>query len=105
MYFKQDYKYIETDTISHSFLSWKSAGISNETFEPPESKNTPKTFFDEIWLYLIFEPSKFLAEKKFTYTHVKIINIYLVYLMPNITHPKGSDLMRYGLFGATTYDF
>ena len=24
--------------------------------------------------------------------------------MPNITDAKGSDLMRYGLFGATGYD-
>ena len=24
--------------------------------------------------------------------------------MPDITHAVGSDLMRYGLFGATTYD-
>ena len=33
-----------------------------------------------------------------------MVNIYIVYLMPDITHAKGSDLMRFGLFGARTYD-
>ena len=104
LYFNQEYENIETDANSHSFLSWKSAGKSNEKFDPPESKNNPKIFFDEVWLYLKIESSKFSAPKKNMYTHDKAVNIYIVYLMPGINHAKGSDLMRFGLFGATTYD-
>ena len=84
-------------------MSWKSAGISNEKLEPPEDKNAPKALFEEIWPYLKTESFKFLAQKKI-YLHKSIANIYIVYLMPDVTDAKGSDLMRYGLFGATGYD-
>ena len=84
-------------------LSWKSAGISNEKLEPPEDKNAPKVLFEEVWPYLKTDSFKFLAQKKI-YLHKSIVNIYIVYLMPDVTDAKGSDLMRYGLFGATGYD-
>ena len=61
-------------------------------------------FFEKIWPYLKVESFKFLAQEKISYTHESIVNIYIVYLMPYITDAKGSDLMRYGLFGATGYD-
>ena len=38
-----------------------------------------------------------LGTKLLSYTHKSIVNIYL---MPDITDPKGSDLLKYGLFGA-----
>ena len=46
---------------------------------------------------------KFLAQEKI-YNHKTIVNIHIVYSMPNITDAKGTNLMRYGLFGATGYD-
>ena len=82
-------------------MSSKSTGISNEKNKPPEDKNFPKTFFEKMWPYLKIEPFKFLAQEKVTYTHESIVNVYIVYLMSDITDGKGSDLMRYGLFGAT----
>ena len=82
----------------------KSAGVSNENFKPPEDKNTPVLLSEEIWPYLKIVSFKFLAQKNISYTHENIVNIYIFYLMPDITHAKGSDIMRYPLFGATTYD-
>ena len=46
--------------------------------------------------------SIFLAQEKI-YTHESIVNIYIVYLMPDITDAKGSDLLKYVLFDATGY--
>ena len=89
------------ETNPHKLLLWKSTGVSNENFEPPEDKNTPLLLFDKIWPYLKIESFKFLAQKKkkISYTHDKIVNIYIAYLMPDITHAKESDFMRFGLFG------
>ena len=88
----------------HKFLYLESTGVSNEKLEPPEDKNNPRLSFDKMWPYLKIESFKFLAQKRISYTHEEIINIYIVYLMPDITHAKGYDYMSYGLFGATTYD-
>ena len=94
LYLNQEYEYFGIDKVNpHKFLSWKSAGISNEKLEPPEDKNAPKVLFEEIWPYLKTESFKFLAQKKI-YLHKSIVNIYIVYLMPDITDAKGSDLRR-----------
>ena len=105
LYLNQEYEYFEIDKANlHKILSWKSAGISDEKLESPEDKNVPKIFFEEIWPYLKNESFRFLAQKKISYTHKSIVNIYIVYLMPYITDAKGNDLMKYGLFGATAYN-
>ena len=105
LYLNQESEYFGIDKFNpHKSLSWKSAGISNEKLEPPEDKNDPKILFEEIWPYLKTEIFKFLAQKKICYTHKSILNIYIVYLMPSNSDAKGSDLMKYGLFGATGYD-
>ena len=105
MYLNKKYEYFEIDKVNpQKPLSWKSAGISNEKLEPPKDENSPKVIFEKIWTYLKTESFKFLAQKKITYTHEKIVNIYIVYLMPDITDAKGIDLMRYGLFGAIAYN-
>ena len=105
LYFRQKYKYFEIDKANpRKPLPWKSTGISNEKIEPPETKNALKVLFEEIWPYLKIDSFKSLAQAKVTYTHESIVNIYIVYLMPDITDTKRSDLMRYGLFGATAYN-
>ena len=98
LYLNREYEYFEIDKINpHKPLSWKSAGISNEKLEPPEDKNISKV------LLVIIESFKFVAQKKLSYTHDSIVNICIVYLMPDLTDAKESDLMRYGLFGDIAY--
>ena len=49
LYFNQRYAYFKIDeTNPHKCLLWKSAGVSNENFEPPEDKNTPVLLLDKI---------------------------------------------------------
>ena len=84
-------------------MSWQSAGISNEKLTPIKDKNSPSLSFEKTKPYLKIISIKFLAQIKI-YTYESIVNIYNVYLMPDINDAKGSDLLKYGLFGATGYD-
>ena len=84
-------------------MSWQSAGISNEKLTPIKDTNSPSLLFEKTKPYLKISSFKFLAQGKI-YTNESIVNIYIVYLMPDITDAKGSDLLKYGLLGATGYD-
>ena len=84
-------------------MPWQSAGISNEKLTPIKDTNSPSLLFEKTNPYLKISSFKFLAQGKI-YTHESIVNIYIVYLMPDITDAKGSDLLKYGLVGATGYD-
>ena len=104
LYLHQKYKYFETDkTDTQKLLSWQSAGISNEKLTPIKDKNSPSLLFEKAKPYLKISSFKFSAQG-IIYTHESIVNIYIVYLMPDITDAKGSDLLEYGLLGATGYD-
>ena len=52
------------DKFMHKFLSWKSAGISNEKLGPPKNENSPKVLFEKTKPYLKINSFKFLAQKK-----------------------------------------
>ena len=88
---------------AHKLLSWQSAGISNEKLTPIKDTNSPSLLFEKTKPYLKISSFKFLAQRKI-YNHETIVNVYIFYLMLNITDAKGSDLMKYGLFGAAGYD-
>ena len=104
LYLNQKYKYFKEDkTDTRKLLSWQSAGISNEKLTPIKDTNSPSLLFEKTKPYLKISSFKFLAQRKM-YTHESIVNIYIVYLMPDIVDAKGSDLLKYGMFGATGYD-
>ena len=84
-------------------MSCQSTEISNEKLTPIKDENSPSLLFEKTKPYLKISSFKFLAQEKI-YIHKTVVNIYIVYLMPNITYAKGTDLMRYGLFCATGYD-
>ena len=84
-------------------MSRQSAGISNEKLTPIKETNSPSLLYEKTKPYLKISCLKFLSQGKI-YIHKSIVNIYIVYLMSNITDVKGSDLLKYGLFGATGYD-
>ena len=65
LHFNQRYEYFKVDEGNpHQFLLRKPPGVSNETFEPPEDKNTQVLLFEKIWPYLKIESFEFLAQKK-----------------------------------------
>ena len=104
LYLNQKYKYFEADkTDTQKKLSWQSGGISNEKLTPIKDTNFPSLLFEKTKPYLKIRSFKFLAQGKI-YNHDKIVNIYIVYLMSDVTDARGSDLMKYGLFGSTGYD-
>ena len=84
-------------------MSGQSAGISNEKLAPIKDTNSPSLLFEKTKPYLKISSFKFLAQGKI-YTHESIVNMYIVYLMPDVTDAKGSDLLKYGLSVATGYD-
>ena len=84
-------------------MSWQSAGISKEILTPIKDTNSPSLLYEKTKPYFKISYIKFLAQGKI-YIHKSIVNICIVYLMSNITDVKGSDLLKYGLFGATGYD-
>ena len=105
LFLDQKYEYFEVDKNNpHKPLSWKPTGVSNEKCKPIKDGNSPKVIFRDVWPYLKIEPFKFLAQEKITYTHESMVNLYIVYIKPDITDAVGTDIMRYGLFGATGYD-
>ena len=62
-------------------LSWKSKGISNENIKPPTAFNynlNPKLSYYGTKMRLQFTGSC-LKQPNFTFTHKKIVNIYIVY--------------------------
>ena len=62
-------------------LSWKSQGISNENIKPPTAFNynlNPKLSYYGTKMRLQFTGSC-LKQPNFTFTHKKIVNIYIVY--------------------------
>ena len=45
LHINQKYEYFGIDKVNpHKFLSWKSAGVSNEKLEPPKMKTVQKYF-------------------------------------------------------------
>ena len=104
LYLKQKYKYFKYDKIdTKKLLSWQSAEVSNGKLTPIKDTNSPSLLYEKAKPYLKISFFKFLAQRKI-YTHKSIVNIYIVYLMTDITNVKGSDLLKYGLLGVTGYD-
>ena len=91
---------VNTDYVS----SWKSKGLSAETIKPPTTSDNSLT---PILSCCGTKPrAKFtgscLKQSNISYTHGKVVNIYIVYeLSPSSSH--NNDLTpKYCLFGAVT---
>ena len=88
LYLNQKYKYFEVPkSDAHKLLSRQSAGISNEKLTLTRDTNSPLSLFEKTKPYLKISSFKFLAQGKI-YNHDKIVNIYIVYLKPDITDVK-----------------
>ena len=89
-----------TDYIS----SWKSKGLSSESFKPPTTSDislAPALIYYGIKTRLKFTGSC-LKQSKISYNHGKVVNIYIVYeLGASSSHIKDPALKNC-LFGAVT---
>ena len=84
-------------------LSWQSKGVSNESIKPPTTSNnslTPElSYYNNTKTRVKFKGSC-LKQSNFTFTHNKILNIYIVYeLGASSPHTKDPGL-KICLFGA-----
>ena len=62
-------------------LSWQSKGISNENIKPPTISNNslnPRLTYNDTKIKAQFTGSC-LKQPKCTFTHKKVVNIYIVY--------------------------
>ena len=102
--FQPMYRYFKTND-SYQILSWTSKGLSNESITPPSAANnflTPLLNCLGTKTRVKFSGSC-LKQDKVTYTHEKIVNIYIVYEI----NKKGNTIindptLENCLFGAVT---
>ena len=64
-------------------LSWESKGIPNESTKPPTTSNNslnPRLSYNDTKIKVQFTGSC-LKQLKFTFTHKKVVNIYIVLIL------------------------
>ena len=89
-----------TDLIS----SWKFKGLSPESIKPPTTSDnslTPTLNYYDPKIRVIFTKSC-LKQSHISYTHGKIVNIYIVYELGASTSSDNDPALKSCLFGAVT---
>ena len=85
-------------------LSWQSKGISNESIKPPATSNNslnPRLSYNDTKIKVQFTGSC-LKQPKFTFTHKKVVNIYIVYELGASSSNVNDPTIKNCLFGAVT---
>ena len=84
-------------------LSWQSKGVSNESIKPPTTSNnslTPEfSYYNNTRTRVKFKGSC-LKQSNFTFTHNKILNIYIVYELGASSSHISDPTLKSCLFGA-----
>ena len=89
-----------TDYIS----SWKSKGLSAESIKPPTTSDnslTPALNYYGTKTRVKFTGSC-LKQSKISYTHGKVVNIYIVYKLGSSSSHANDPTLKNDLFGAVT---
>ena len=85
-------------------LLWRSKGISNESIKPPTTCNnslTPELNYYDTKTRVEFIRSC-LKQSKISYTHGKVVNIYIVYELAASNSHDSDPTIKNCLFGAVT---
>ena len=85
-------------------LSWQPKGISNESIKSPATSNNsvnPRLSFNDTKIKVQFTGSC-LKQPKFTFTHKKVVNIYIVYELGASSLHDSDPTIKNCLFGAVT---
>ena len=116
--FQPLYRHIKTVTNTNYISSWQSRGFSAESIKPPTTSDnslTPELSYYSNNIRVKFTGSC-LKQSKITYTHKKVVNIYIVYelrasssniddptlkncLFGTVTLTKNADIDKYGYSG------
>ena len=84
--------------------SWKSKGLSTETIKPPEASDnslTPELSYCGNRTRVKFIGSC-LKQSKISYTHRKVVKIYIVFELGACTSHNNDPTLKNCLFGAVT---
>ena len=89
-----------TDYVS----SWKSKGLSTESIKPPTTSDnslTPALNYYSTKIRVKFTGSC-LKQSKISYTHGKVVNIYIVYELGASSSHNNDPTLKKSLFAAVT---
>ena len=97
-------KYFKVITNTDYASSWKSKGLSAESIKPPKTSDNSLT--PELSYYGTKTRVKFtgscLKQPKISYTHGKVVNIYIVYELGASSSHINDPRLKNCLFGAVT---
>ena len=105
--FQPLFKYFKVNSITNVIdyvLSWQSKGFSSEIFKVISMSNnslTPAINYYGTKIKLKFSGSC-LKQSKISYTHVKVVNIYIVYELGVSSSNVNDPTLKNCLFGAVT---
>ena len=100
-------KYFKLNTVvgvADHVLSWQSKGLSNKSIKPPTTYNydlNPRLTYYGTKIRLQFTGSC-LKQPKRTFTHKKVVNIYIVYELGASSSHTNDPTLKNCLFGAVT---
>ena len=72
-------KFFKLITNTSSILSWQSKWLSNENIDPPTTGLSPSINYVDNKIRVKFTDSCLQQPNKLSYTHEKVLNIYIVY--------------------------
>ena len=102
--FQPMYRYFKMITNTDYISSWKSKGLSAESIKPPTTSDnslTPALSYYGTKTRVKFTGSC-LKQSKISYTHGKIVNIYIVYELGASSSNDNDPTLRNCLFGGVT---
>ena len=100
-------KYFKLNSVAgviDHVLSWQSKGLSNESIKSPTTSNdslSPRLNYYGVKIRVHFTKSC-LKQPQFTFTHKKIVNIYIVYELAASSSHTSDPTIKNCLFGAAT---
>ena len=99
-------RYFKVNMINSAayVLSWKSKGLSAENIKPPTTSDnslTPALNYYGTKTKVKFTGSC-LKQSKVSYTHGKVVNIYIVYKLGASSSHDSNPTLKICLFGAVT---
>ena len=102
--FQLVHKYIKIIANTKYISEWNSKGLSDESMKPfptPDNSLTPLIDYYDYNIRVRFNGSV-LKQPKVTYTHGKIVNIYIVYELGAYNSNDNDPTLKSCLFGAVT---
>ena len=102
--FQPTYRHFKMITNTDYMSSWKSKGLSDKSFKPPTTSDNslnPALNYYGTKTRVKFTGSC-LKQSKITYTHGKVVNIYIIYKLGASTCHINDPTLKKCLFGAVT---